>query len=104
MSHNSEFFKDLFGDTYINFNAIPYGGGKPITNIGYFNENTINILNQLNQQNREIYFVVNSGGYKGDEIDKINAVFIDLDYGKDDDGNYFPLPVVEVLMAMIKSS
>ena len=53
------------------------------------------ILWDLNQQNHNIYFAVNSGGFKDCEITGINAVFIDLDCGKDENKQYFPLEIVD---------
>ncbi|MEN6351405.1 MAG: hypothetical protein ABFD08_18690 [Syntrophomonas sp.] len=66
---------------------------KPIN--GLFNNHTINLLEQFNNQNFEVYFVVNSGGYKKENINKVNAVFIDLDAGRDENKDYYPLDVVQ---------
>lgn len=43
-----------------------------------------------------MYFIVNSGGYKDNDITAFNAVFIDLDCGRDKTtGDYFSLEVVQ---------
>lgn len=85
------FFNDLFNDEPVNFNAI---GQYPKTLSGFYPEK-YDTLRQLNQLNHNIYFVVNSGGYKDKEINRINAVFIDLDCGKDENGKYFDIDTVE---------
>jgi hypothetical protein len=82
--NSADFFHVIFGNEPINFNCIQYGTGKPSWPPinGLFNEYTIKILEQYNRHNYEIYFVVNSGGYRDEHISKINAVFIDLDCPK----------------------
>lgn len=80
---SEQFFDAIFGKETINFNCIHYKTGVPSPPInGLYNANTINVLEQFNRQNYEIYFVVNGGGYKNRDINKINAVFIDLDCPK----------------------
>ncbi|MGD7025248.1 DNA-primase RepB domain-containing protein [Rossellomorea vietnamensis] len=86
------FFANLHRNEKTMFRGMKTKGGKTteIQDIkDYFNEEVQNQLNSLNEEDYEIYFLVNSGGYKADEITKFNAVFIDLDCGRDDDGNYF---------------
>lgn len=46
-------------------------------------------------ENGDIYYIVNSGGKKDNKINKFNASFIDLDCGRDEQGNYFSLDVVQ---------
>lgn len=46
------------------------------------------------EKHKDIYYIVNSGGSKDPDIIKINACFVDLDVGKDENGNYFPVSVV----------
>lgn len=53
------------------------------------------LLEDYNKKNFCIYFVVNSGGTKQQEISRINAVFADFDAGKDDEGRYFSLEQTE---------
>lgn len=95
---NVKFFKIIFGNEHINFRFIKPSGstGKPVIKSlnGKFNGNTIDLLNQFNQQNFEVYFVPNIGGYKDAEITRINAVFVDLDCGRDENEMYFPMDVV----------
>ncbi|MFZ3102956.1 MAG: CHC2 zinc finger domain-containing protein [Desulfitobacteriaceae bacterium] len=79
-----QFFKSIFGNETINFNCIHYKTGRTVPSInGVFNAKTIELLEQFNRQYYEIYFVVNSGGYKNRDINKIKAVFIDLDCPKE---------------------
>src|SRR3954454_11127088 len=47
-------------------------------------------LRWRNHDGDDICFVVNAGGTRDAQIEKINAVFIDWDCGKDEDGKYFP--------------
>jgi len=48
-----------------------------------------------NRLGDDVYFIVNSGGTTNDDIAKINSVFIDWDVGRDAEGWYLPLAVVE---------
>ncbi|SPF49192.1 conserved hypothetical protein [Candidatus Desulfosporosinus infrequens] len=83
---SEQFFNAIFGKETINFSCIHYKTGRPSPQInGLFNENSTNVLEQYNKQDYEIYFVVNGGGYKNRDINKINAVFIDLDCPKVND-------------------
>jgi hypothetical protein len=54
-------------------------------------------LQDYNDKGYDIHFVVNGGGTKGCDINKINAVYIDLDCGKEMNGKYFELSKVETL-------
>jgi hypothetical protein len=87
------FFSVLHGEEYVNFRCL--NDSVNIAPSGNYNVNMIPILKQANDNNCEIYFVVNSGGYKDEYITKFNAVFTDLDCGKDDNKQYFPLEIVE---------
>jgi hypothetical protein len=87
-----QFFDDIFNGKHINFRCLRKGG-DPISLNGLYNDYIKNQLDQLNQQNYDVYFVVNSGGYKDNQINEINAAFIDLDCGRDENGEYFPLEV-----------
>lgn len=89
-----EFLKSIHGNNQINFNCIRQGELALKAN-GQFNEHIINSLLQLNEQNHEIYFVVNSGGYKDKDIIQFNAVFVDFDCGKDENDRYHSLDVVQ---------
>lgn len=46
-------------------------------------------------KNGDIYYIVNSGGKKDNEITKFNASFTDLDCGRDKQGDYFPIEIVK---------
>ena len=88
------FLEAFHQNNKINFRALKEGQ-KPLNrNNRYYNQTTKDELKQLNEQGYDIYFVVNSGGTKQDEINKINAFYIDCDCGKDDKGNYFDLDIV----------
>jgi hypothetical protein len=56
-------------------------------------ENNLKWLNS--KKNKDICYIVNSGGTTNDSITRINAVFLDWDCGKDDDKNYFPIEMVK---------
>lgn len=49
---------------------------------------------QRDNQNKDICFIVNSGGSKDIQITRINACFLDWDCGSDSEGKYFPLDIV----------
>ncbi len=51
--------------------------------------------NKINEENKlgDVYFVVNSGGDKDDMITNFNAVFVDLDCGRDENKNYYSLDI-----------
>jgi len=87
------FLEKIFKNEKINFRALK-DNEKPINLNGYFDENMKDKLKQLNEQGYNIYFVVNSGGTKQDEINKINAFYIDCDCGKDDNKKYCDLETV----------
>lgn len=80
MLNTKEFLETIHGNEQIWFRAIK-NGATAINEQGYYNNHIENTLRQLNEQNFEIYFVVNSGGTRANDINKINAVFIDLDRG-----------------------
>ncbi|MCK4887728.1 MAG: hypothetical protein KAS96_10090 [Planctomycetes bacterium] len=66
-------------------------------------------LKWLNQhKNQDICYIVNSGGTKNNQINNINASFLDWDSGKDADGNYFSLNIVKnkktEFLAVLQSS
>ncbi|MDK2800584.1 MAG: hypothetical protein PWQ70_2203 [Clostridiales bacterium] len=91
--NTKEFLKAFHGGEKINFRAI--GNNKPINANGYYNDYMVNKLSELNKQGYNIYFVVNGGGTKKPEINKINAVFIDFDCGRNENKNYYPLEVIK---------
>ncbi len=62
---------------------------------GHYNEEILRIIEQFNAQGFECYYIANSGGYQQQRITHINAVFADLDCGKDTSERYFPIPIVE---------
>ncbi|WP_240416788.1 hypothetical protein [Paenibacillus periandrae] len=94
MATTEQFFMDIFGEQHIRFRCIGMGKGKPIDAHGIYNEKITSILQQANYTH-EVYFVVNNGGYKNEDIIQFNSVFIDLDCGRDKEGNYHPLDYVK---------
>lgn len=94
VEQTKEFLEAFHGSEHINFRVIK-AGQKPFNLNGLYNDYMIDKLDQLNQQGYDIYFVVNSGGTKQADINKINAVFVDFDCGRDKDKQYYPLDVVE---------
>lgn len=92
--NTKQFFEDMFGEDQINFRCIK-AGSKPIDANGQYNQQTLSILQQMNKQDYEVYFVPNSGGYKDADINKVNTVFIDLDCGRDTNKNYYSFDVVK---------
>jgi hypothetical protein len=91
-----DFFQAFFGNAHINFRCLRQqnSGGGNITVSSYCNDNVLSKLQQLNEQNYEIYFAVNSGGYRNEDITEVNAVFVDMDCGRGQDGEYYSLDVV----------
>lgn len=89
MITSNKFFSELFSTTPINFRCIK-SGVKPIDSIGTYEEASSS-LEDANKMNYEIYFVVNSGGYKDAEITKFNAVFLDFDCGRNEFREYHSL-------------
>lgn len=88
------FLEKISKNEKINFRALKEGQ-KPLNLNEYYNQYIEDKLKQLNKQGFNIYFTVNSGGTKKEQINKINAFFIDCDCGKDDKGNYFNLDIVK---------
>ncbi|SFM38178.1 hypothetical protein SAMN04487943_1168 [Gracilibacillus orientalis] len=87
-----KFFRDVHRGKSINFRCI---NKKNVFDYnGLYNEKTKDILSQFNEQDYEIYFLVNSGGFKSKEITSYNSVFLDLDCGKDEEGNYMETKIV----------
>jgi hypothetical protein len=60
---------------------------------GIYNDYMKDKLKQLNDQNNDIYFVVNGGGTHKADINKINAVFVDFDCGRDEKEEYKPATI-----------
>ncbi|KGP89669.1 hypothetical protein N780_10270 [Pontibacillus chungwhensis BH030062] len=81
------FFNLIIGNEHINFRCFndlhPGMGGLPKAQ-GYYNQQIIDKLEQLNQQNRGVFFAVN-GSFNDVDVEKFNAVFIDLDCEKDEE-------------------
>ncbi|MCS5695260.1 hypothetical protein [Desulfofundulus thermocisternus] len=90
-----QFLKDLFGDEKINFLCIRHDNSWAVKVQGKYEEVQERLRRHNVKLKYDIYFVPNSGGYKNEKITKLNACFIDLDAGKDEDGNYLPLHLVE---------
>lgn len=89
---NTEQFLKLFhSDSPIHFRAI---GRQAFNEYGTYEE-LKDKLSLFNDMNFNIYFTVNSGGTKHHEINKINAVFIDLDCGRDKNKQYYSIEHVK---------
>ncbi|WP_226680711.1 hypothetical protein [Sutcliffiella horikoshii] len=84
------FFVNLHRNEGTKFRCMRFEDGRREVEdvIGKY-EDVQSQLHLLNGKNYEIYFLVNTGGFKADDINKINAVFIDLDCGRAQDGNYY---------------
>lgn len=50
---------------------------------------TLDELLERNEQGKDAYFYVNNGGTKIEQVNLINCLFIDLDVGRDANGNYY---------------
>jgi hypothetical protein len=87
-----EFLWDFHGEEETYFRCIKDKSIKDYH--GRYDERAQQELEKLNQQNYEIYFVPNSGGYSGDTITRFNCVFVDLDKGRDNEGEYYDLEEV----------
>lgn len=87
-----EFIEKIHGENIVHFRAL--GKGYPISLKGKFSE-VEEKLRKLNTEGRDIYFTVNGGGTKKEQINQINAVFVDFDCGRDADKNYLALSEVE---------
>lgn len=59
-----------------------------------FDQQTEELLHSLNESGLDICFIVNSGGTRDAVINRINAVFVDWDCGKDPQGKYFDIGIV----------
>lgn len=90
----STFFIDLHGSDQINFRCIKQQHSYTLN--GRYNLNTQQQLKQLNEQGYENYFVPNTGGYKDQQINKYNCVFVDLDCGRKESRDYFTLEETEL--------
>ncbi|EQB86557.1 hypothetical protein J2Z44_002974 [Clostridium punense] len=84
-----DFLELLHGKNLINFRLI--NSDNAFNTTGLYDEETIKKLKKYNEQGYNVYFVVNGGGTQKHQINKFNAVFIDLDCGRNDDKNYYPL-------------
>ncbi|MEH7075795.1 hypothetical protein [Neobacillus drentensis] len=86
------FLRDFHGEEATNFMVIKGNSIKKLNS--HFNTNAQTLLRQFNDQDYEIYFVPNSGGYSVENITRFNCVFVDLDCGKDEHKNYYPMETV----------
>jgi hypothetical protein len=73
-----QFLNDIHGNNKVNFRLIKESSIK--LNGYYSNEKAK--LQSMNEQGFNIYFVVNGGGDKDEQITKVNAIFIDFDFPK----------------------
>lgn len=93
LSNAKQFFGDLFGNKVINFRCIK---GKSLFDFKEAYSSDLQLsLAAKNDKDYEVYFVVNSGGYKIIDISTINAAFIDLDCGRDENKQYYPLEITQ---------
>ncbi|MEW9674153.1 hypothetical protein [Ammoniphilus sp. 3BR4] len=86
------FFMNIHRDEDIHFRCMKDRSIKDLKS--KYNEDAHTFLSYLNDQDYEIYFVANTGGYRDEHITKINCVFVDLDRGRDQNGEYFDLDTV----------
>lgn len=87
-----EFLEKFHGNNPICFRCIDsYAKNKS----GYYDKEMENEFQQLNTQGCNIYFVVNGGGTKSSEINRITAVYIDYDARKDENNKYLSLDDVD---------
>jgi hypothetical protein len=93
MITTNTFFKSLFSEERINFRFIKVGS-KSFATSSLYNNETVSKLDEFNNEGYDLYFVVNNGGYSDDHITQLNAVFIDLDCGRNPEGNYRSLDEV----------
>ena len=91
MINTKQFLESFHGKEKVNFNCIKEYGKKLNSE---YNDKTIGVLSQLNEQGYNIYFYVNGGGVRDKEINKFNALFIDFDKGKTENKEYYPLDEV----------
>lgn len=89
-----KFFNILFGSNHVHFRCLKKSH-HPIDANGFITNQIKQILLQANEQNFEVYFVANVGGYKNEHIREFVTVFLDLDCGRDEEGSYYPIEVVE---------
>lgn len=94
MTNTNLFFEHIFGSNEINFRCMNKKSKLNLPVNGRLDTTVTQVLKQLNEQNCEVYFAVNDGGYKDEQITKINAVFIDLDCGRDTNKDYFAMDIV----------
>jgi len=85
----AEFLKQIHGDdAKIYFNV----GGKTWKDKPQPYSQAENKLRWLNSdKDKDICFIVNTGGTTNATITRVNAAFLDWDCGKNSDGNYLPL-------------
>ncbi|QNF29638.1 hypothetical protein [Metabacillus elymi] len=87
-----DFLNDLHGKTESKFRCIKEKRVKDIK--GYYSFNVHEKLKSFNNEGYEVYFLVNEGGYTSREITKYNSLFVDLDCGRDIEGNYHHIDFV----------
>lgn len=90
-----QFLQDIIGSEEVNFSFHSQLLNKMYHKSSKFTKETAKTIQTYNDAGFDIYFVVNSGGYKKADITRINAVFLDLDSGRDSKGNYFSIDVVQ---------
>ncbi|MEK4907366.1 hypothetical protein [Niallia sp. FSL M8-0099] len=93
-NQTNDFLKLFHTQNKINFRILNTKGKAPINLYNTYDQ-IENDLNYYNDNGYDIYFTVNSGGTKQHEINKINAVFIDFDCGKNENKEYYPLEHVK---------
>ena len=70
------------------------GNEEPICLINCVNPIPVKQIPKYNGK-KDLFFIPNSGGTKTKDITKFNAFFIDLDCGRDENGEYFPTDIVD---------
>jgi hypothetical protein len=64
-------------------------------------EITISNCRDMNFQSRDIYFVVNPGGTKANEITHLQTIYVDIDAGRDANNKYFNKKTVDRFKAKV---
>lgn len=70
------------------------GNEEPLCFINCVNPIPVKQIPKYNGK-KDLFFITNSGGTKTKDITKFNAFFIDLDCGRDENGEYFPPDIVD---------
>lgn len=66
------------------------------------NHSSLDVALAMNKKGSDVYFYVNSGGTKKEEIQFINSCFVDLDAGRDKNGKYLSSNLVSKKKLLMK--